>query len=395
MILRLRTSFGSGVGFHAWRSRPILVVSVVISALVVAAIGVTVLSRSPAPETDAAPVASLVVSLGRPIPQVWPSVVEASGSITAWQEVVIGAQIGGLQLQEVRVNVGDRVRHGQVLAVFDPTAPRAEAARLAAVLAQAEAEADQAEANRLRAESLTDSGAISSQERLRYATEAQTAKAGVQAARAALEAQREQLRYAVVRAPADGVITARTTTAGSLGGVGEELVRMIRNGRLEWRGELTAAQLSRVAEGQMVELDLPDGGQARARIRQRAPSLDAETRLGMVYADVTEPGSARAGMYAGGRIRTTDAPAITVPAESVVLRDGRHYVYTATPEGDHLIVRARAVTLGRRQRDDIEIQPGEIGDARIVVQGAGFLKDGDRVREARSVTVNDGARPAA
>lgn len=379
---------------HSWSRRRVMVASALAGAAAVA-IGVGFLVRPPAPTPEVASGASLVVSLAAPRLQAWPSTIEASGSVAAWQETIIGAQIGGLQLQEVRVNVGDRVRRGQILAVFDPAAPRAEAARLTAALAQAEAAAGQAEVNRLRAESLADSGAISTQERLRYATEAETAQAAVQAARAALEAQREQLRYAVVRAPADGVIVARVATPGSLGGVGQEMFRMIRQGRLEWRGELTAAQLSRVASGQVVELDLPDGSQARARVRQRAPSLDPQTRLGLVYADLVEPSAARAGMYAGGRILLPETFAVTVPAASVVLRDGRHYVYAATPRDGDLVVRALEVTPGRRRGAEVEIERGVLGDARVVERGAGFLKDGDRVREARPARVGAATRPAA
>ena len=352
------------------------------------------LSFADSAPAEAASPASMTVALGATREQAWPDTIRASGAVAAWQEVIIGAQIGGLQLREVRVSVGDRVRRGQVLATFDPASPRAEHARLAAVLAQTQALEAQAMAEQRRAEGLAASGAVSAQELLRLATEAESAQANMAAARAALDAQNEQLRYVEVRAPDDGVITARAATPGSLGGLGQELFRMIRQGRLEWRGELTAAQLSRASPGQAVELTLPDGGVALGTIRRIAPSLDPRSRLGLVYADLTGPGGARAGMYAQGRILLPTTPAITAPAAGVVLRDGRHYVFTVSQSGEHLRVKANPVLVGRRQGAEVEILGRLPPNSRIVISGAGFLKEGDLVREGRPATaVPDPAQP--
>src|SRR5690606_25905749 len=117
-----------------------------------------------------------------------------------------------------------------------------------------------------------------------------------------LASKRLQLRYTDVIAPDDGVISARRATLGAVCEAGEELFRLIRKGRLEWRGELTAAQLASVAKGQLVELALPDGSAAAAEVRETAPSLDARSRLGLVYADLIPGSQARAGMYANGQI---------------------------------------------------------------------------------------------
>ncbi|MFC7379169.1 efflux RND transporter periplasmic adaptor subunit [Brevundimonas sp. GCM10030266] len=364
------------------RPRTWWIASAAVVGLGLAGVVVLGLSGPAAGEPEAGPRPSITVTLGAAEMRMWPSTLEASGAVAAWQEVILAAQIGGLRLTEVRVNVGDRVRRGQVLAVFDAAAPRAEAARLEAALAQAVAAARRGDADFDRARSLAGSGALSDQEVLRYATEAESARAGVQAARAALDAAREQLRYVVVRAPDDGVIAARSATVGSVGGVGTELFRMIRQGRLEWRGELTAAQLARVSVGQWVELRLPDGSAARARVRQTAPALDESTRLGVVYADLVTPGSARAGMYARGTVMMPETPAVVAPARSVVLRDGRHYVYTTTRQGDLLATRAHQVTPGRRQDGEVELVQGAPVTP-FVVDGAGFLKDGDLVRQTR------------
>ena len=81
----------------------------------------------------------------------WPSVLEASGAILPWQEATVAARVAGLPLVEVRADVGDVVRRGQLLARYDDATVRADLARAEAALSQAQASAQAAEANRDRA----------------------------------------------------------------------------------------------------------------------------------------------------------------------------------------------------------------------------------------------------
>ncbi len=269
------------------------------------------------------PAPAMTVTSASPRAVRWSATLEASGVIAPWQEASIGTQIGGYQLIDVRVNVGDQVKKGQLLAVLDPDLLRADEAQL-------EATFEQAEANRLRAIKLKSTGAISDQEVLQFVTAARTAVA-------ALDAKRLQLRYTHIVAPDDGAISSRTATLGAVMPVGQELFRLIRANRLEWRGELTAPQLVQVKAGQRIAITLPDGSSASAKVRRTAPSLDSQSRLGIVYADLDTGSAARAGMYANGRVVLSDTPALVVPAESVVIRDGRSYVIqladaSATPK---------------------------------------------------------------
>jgi RND family efflux transporter MFP subunit len=351
------------------------------------ALALLVIVRAPG-EAQAAtrPAPAMTVTLARVARADWDSTLEASGAIEPWQEAVLGAQTSGLRLLEVRANVGDTVRRGQVLARFDAAVLRAGQAELQATLAQAEAAARQAATNRQRVQSLRDSGGVSRQEVLQYETQADTSAAQVSVVRAQLESRRLLLDHAEVRAPDDGVISARGATVGAVAESGQELFRLIRQGRLEWRGELTAGQLARIAPGQRIALRLPDGSGAGARVRQSAPRLDPQSRLATVYADI-DPGSrARAGMYAAGRVVLERLPALVLPAASVVIRDGRSYVFKAGPDAGQAIVAAHAVRVevGRRQGDSVEILGSVAEGERVVVQGAGFLKDGDSVRVAHA-----------
>lgn len=323
-------------------------------------------------------VPALTVTTATPRREVWAETLTASGAIEPWQETSIGPQVGGYQLIEVRVNVGDHVRRGQVLARLDSSLLRAEEAQLLA-------EFEQAEADRKRALALQLERAISDQEVLQFVTAARVAAA-------LLASKRLHLKYTDVLAPDDGVISARTATLGAIAPAGAELFRLIRGGKLEWRGELTAAQLSEIVEGQLVELALPDGSVATARARKTAPMLDGR-RLGLVYADLVSGSRARAGMYCSGQVIVARTAALVIPAESVVIRDGRTYVLkvadsTATPS-----VSLQPVTLGRRHGDDTEVVRGLAGAESLVRAGAGFLSDGDIVRLAAARTSSSTAVP--
>jgi len=323
------------------------------------------------------PVPALTVTITRPEHAVWPMTLEASGAIAAWQEASIGAQVGGYRVIDVLVNVGDQVAKEQVLARFDPALLQADEARLAAG-------EEEAKANEQRVLRLQKSGAVSDRDVLQFVTQAKATKA-------LLESNRLQLRYTEVLASDDGVISSRTATLGAVVPVGQELFRLIRQNRLEWRGELTAAQLAYVDIGQQVELILPGGGAAKATIRQMAPSLDPQSRLGVVYADIAPGSRARAGMYVDGKVIIGRGEALVVPSASVTIRDGRNYVLKLTEDSTTPRVSLQPVTIGRRRADQIEIVDGARRDDRLVVAGAGFLNEGDLVRIA---DINDTNRTA-
>lgn len=343
------------------------------AALLLAAFGIGyVLLAGEDPENAAATHLhpALTVTAVAPRHVTWADNLAASGVIAPWAEASIGTRIGSYQLIDVRVNVGDQVTAGQVLARLDPALLHAEEASL---LAQHE----QAAANERRAQRLKATGAISDQEALRLATEARTAAA-------LLAAKRLELDYTSILAPDEGVISARMAMLGAVVPAGQELFRMIRQNRLEWRGELTAAQLNAVERGQPVALVLPDGSAARAVVRQIAPALDDQSRLAIVYADLVPGSSARAGMYAKGQIGAGESPALIVPAECVVIRDGRSYVMILAAAGETSSVALRAVMTGRRNGDSVEILQGLSSAERVVLRGAAFLNDGDAVGVANA-----------
>ncbi len=345
-----------------------------IAALVIVGAAVAMRFRAPPPTANAGPPPVLTVTSASPRTVTWADTIEISGAIVPWQEAIIGPQISGPQITEVLAEVGDQVKKGEVLARLDKALLRADEAVLLASF-------EQADANYQRAVALKERGFISEQNILSLETQMKTT-------RAQLEAKRVQLRYADIVAPDDGVISARNATLGAIASPSQELFRLIRQNRLEWRGELSARHLTEVKAGQDVRLTLPSGGEATAKVRQSAPALSADARLGTVYADLAPGSEAHAGMYATGKIIIDQRPALVVPSEGVILRDGRTYVLQLEEDGDVSKVTMRAVETGRREGSEVEVVSGLEPTARIAVRGAGFLNDGDHVR------LSEGPKPA-
>jgi RND family efflux transporter MFP subunit len=305
----------------------------------------------------------------------------ANGNVAPWQEAIIGSESNGLRLADVRVNVGDVVKKGDVLAVFSSDTVDADVAQSQAALLEAQANGGEAIANAKRARNLGDSGALSQQEITRYFAAEGAAKARIASAKANLTAQKLRLKYTKVVAPDSGIISARSATVGSVVGVGAELFRMIRQGRLEWRAEVTASELSRIKPGAKVLVKAANGSELTGRVRMIAPTVDLQTRTALVYVDLPPSLSAsapfKAGMYASGQFDMGVSNAVTLPQQAIVIRDGFSYVFRLN--ADSRVSQVKVVT-GRRLADRIEVVKGLTPDATIVVSGAGFLNDGDLVR---------------
>lgn len=333
-----------------------------------------------APAEAAAPRPALAVTATVPESMELAQTLAANGSLAAWQEAVLGSETSGLRLAEVRVNVGDVVKKGQVLAVFADATVQAELARLKAGLLEARAQAAEAEGNADRARTLDRSGALSQQQIQQYLAAAQTAQARVEAARAALAAQQVHLRNTQVVAPDAGVISSRTATVGSVLNAGTELFRLVRQGRLEWRAEVASSELARIAPGTPAVVTAASGAQLRGTVRVVAPTVDPQTRNALVYVDLPDAarvGAAKAGMFARGEFALGASRALTVPLAAIVPRDGFNHVLVLQPDSR---VRLAKVQTGRRVGERVEITSPLPPDARIVARGAGFLNDGDLVR---------------
>nr|WP_229425224.1 efflux RND transporter periplasmic adaptor subunit [Massilia sp. Se16.2.3] len=346
---------------------------------------------------DAAPTPALTVTTGRPATASLPLRLGANGNVAPRQEAIVGSESGGLRLLDVRVNVGDVVKKGEVLAVFSADTVNAEVAQARAPLQEAQANAAEAAANARRGEALRASGAMSEQQVAQYVTAANTAAAAwVAAARATLSQQQLRLRYTQVVAPDSGIISARSATVGAVVGVGTELFRLIRRGRLEWRAEVTASDIGRIKPGTKVTVKAANGSEVAGKVRMVAPTVDPQSRTALVYVDLPPALSAnaplKAGMFAGGEFELGASSALTVPQTAIAVRDGFSYVFRLNTDNR---VSQLKIDTGRRLGERIEVVKGLAADTPIVVSGAGFLNDGDLVRNVAAPAPAKAAKVAA
>lgn len=397
-----------------FKQKPLVFVAITAAVLVLCVVAY-IFSKSGGEKTkkDDAPKPALTVTTVKPSQASLPIKLAANGSIAAWQEAIIGSESNALRLTDVRVNVGDRVRAGQVLATFSLESVQAEVAQSSASLAEAEANALDAAGNAEKARTLQASGALSEQQINQYNTAEKTARARLEAAKALLLVQQVKLRQTRLLAPDDGIISARTATVGAVVGAGTELFRMIRGGRLEWRAEVTSSDLGRIAAGTPAILIAANGATVKGRVRMIAPTVDPLTRSALVYVDLPAsstgggpsrktgqpqarpllpegiPRQAQAqldaasvsaplkpGMFAKGEFDLGTSSAMTVPQQTVVIRDGFSYVFVLGADSHVSQVK---IVPGRRLGDQLEVVSGIKPDVELVASGAGFLNDGDLV----------------
>lgn len=334
-------------------------------------------AQGTAPKAQARP--ALTVTVTRAQTQNLSQRVSANGTVAAWQEASIGAEIGGLRLTEVRVNVGDQVKAGQVLAVFAADNVLAEINQAKAAMNEAKAVAAEAQANADRARALQPSGVISAQQFNQSLTAEATAKARVESAQALMAVHELRLRQTQVKAPDSGVISSRSASVGAVVGLGTELFRQIRGNRLEWRADMVSSDLFQIKAGQKVHIQAAAGGTVTGTVRMVAPTVDGQNRTGTVYVDLPSNAmsSLKPGMYARGDFEFGSSSAAMVPQQSVVIRDGFSQIFVVQADQR---VKLYKVNLGRRQGEWLEVTSGLPAEANVVVRGAGFLTAGDLVK---------------
>lgn len=304
----------------------------------------------------------------------------ANGNIAAWQEAIIGSEVNGLRLTNVLVNVGDVVQKGQLLADFSAESIIAELNQAKASLMEAEAQGKEAINNAERARTLTNTGAMSSQQIDQYTTAADTTKARIEVAKAAVATQQIRLNNTKIFAPDSGIISSRSATVGAVVGAGTELFKLIRQARLEWRAEVIANDLAKIKVGMQANLVSADGASLKGKVRQVSPTVDLQTRNALIYVDLPANTSAKAGMFAKGEFVMGYSSTLTLAQQALVMRDGFTYVFAVKADHGQQIAKQIKVQTGRRIGNLVEIISGITSKQMLVASGGAFLSDNDIVK---------------
>jgi membrane fusion protein (multidrug efflux system) len=294
-----------------------------------------------------------------------------AGRLEPLRTVGVNAQLPGA-LTSVRVEEGDYVTAGQVLAQVD-------ARDIAAQVRSAEASLVLARSTAARSERLW---------RDRIVTEAENQRdaAALASAEATLDQLRTRLGFASVRAPISGVITEKTVERGDVVQGQTRLFTVADVSTLLVRVQVSELEVTGIREGQSagVVVDALDAGRIAGRVRRVFPTADTVTRMVPVEVALTgptvrrlKPGFlARVSFELGAR-----ANVLLVPSGAVVGPNGARAVFAV--RGDR--AERRPVRIGESSGERVEILEGLAAGDTVVVAGADELRDGATVRVVRPV----------
>ncbi|PWK08336.1 RND family efflux transporter MFP subunit [Psychrobacter immobilis] len=321
----------------------------------------------------------------------------ADGTIDAKDKANVSAKVNGVAIERILVEEGDRVKAGQVLAIFDTDAMEQQVLQAEADVAEAEATLANASADAARVLPLIDIDAISKQEADRYRTAKLQAQAALQASKARLSTQRLSVDNATVVAPVSGVISEKMAEVGMVAG-GEPLFTIIKGGILEWRADIDPKLVGEVSVGTPVRVSLPDGDTVMGKVSRIAPTADNNRQI-TIYASLAANAKVRAGMYQTGEFLLGSASTQTVPNSAIVSNDGYDYVMlvtnVTTQDGQTMgRIKQQRVTLGERLGENVAVLEPLPSDSQIVKQGGSFLNDGDLVRIVDGVSQTSTAAQA-
>lgn len=310
----------------------------------------------------------------------WPIAIAAQGEILPWEVAVLSAKTEAIAATEISVLEGDLVEKGQILARFDDRLLRAELARAKAELAQATANYRLAAANLKRFDQLRTKQTISEQDYELVANEAAVAAATRDQAAAAVHLAEIKLADALVTAPDTGKILERNIESGEVPQPGQVLFRVLRQQKLEWAAKVDALELAMVKPTMPAQILLQNPASAHptiinGEIRSVSPQLNNNSRTAKVRVLLEGTPEIAVNTYAEGKIFVGNSEALVVPANCLVIRDGKTWIFKVTRNQVEQI----QVAVGRRQQHEIEIKSGVNAGDILVQEGAGFLNHGDKV----------------
>ena len=304
-----------------------------------------------------------------------PRVIVASGTVSAWEEVPVGAETGGLTAVGVYVDEGTYVRQGQVLVKLNDALLQAQLRQQQAGVQTAEANAARDDAALARAQELKTRGFLSQASLDSALADQRASQANLASARAALSETRTRLAQSEIKAPVSGQIISRSVTKGQIVAAGTELFRMVRDGRLELDAQVPETDLPALRAGQTATVNSNESVTTTGTVRIVTPQVDAQTRLGLARITLSPASGLKTGMFARASIDAGAQPATVVPTGAVLYRNNKSGVFVLDAQS---AAHFRPVTVLSRRDDQTSVSGIEPG-VRVVVQGAGFLNDGDKV----------------
>jgi RND family efflux transporter MFP subunit len=339
-----------------------------------------------------------------------------AGQFQPYQEVDLHAKVSGY-IREIRVDIGDRVKQGEVLAVLEVPELDAQLQGTQAAVRHSQAQIQRAQGE-LQREEATHEALHSEYKRLAQAAELrpgliaqqelddalakdQSSEAQVLAAKSALEAAQQQLDeakaenarvrtlfdYSTITAPFTGVVTWRYADTGSLIQAGTSsstqsmpVVRVAQSDLLRLRMPVPESDVPYIEKGGRVQIHIDATGKTvTGKIVRFTRSLDSSTRTMTTEVDIPNPDlTLSPGMYAETTIQLQARKNVLIlPAQAVVQNQSSTYVLVLNGQDQ---IQQRDVSIGLQTPNEMEIASGlEEGD-RVIAAGQSNFQVGQTVR---------------
>lgn len=223
-----------------------------------------------------------------------------------------------------------------------------------------------------------------------------SAKAGVRSATARVQQLKTQLGQTILRAPVSGIVAEKLARVGDITGVApqtqvgtvvggnQKLFSIIRQGNLELQAEIPTVQLSQIKVGATAQItsDVDNRVKLQGKVREIEPVINQQRREATVKIDLPPTNLLKPGMFARASIVTDTNMGLAVPQKAILSQpDGSAIVFTI--DGDDIVTSQKVETGEILKGGKVEIKSGlQIGKS-VVVAGAGYLKDGDKVKVAK------------
>jgi RND family efflux transporter MFP subunit len=303
------------------------------------------------------------------------------GNVQAYVETPIYARTNGY-LKRWYVDIGGRVRAGQLLAEIDAPEVDQELRQAEATQAQAQANLDLARTTAERWQNLLKSDGVSQQEVDQNVGAYKARGADLRAAAANVQRLKDLQSFKEVRAPFSGVVTARNVDVGALiaNGNSQQLFRLAQTNTLRVYVNVPQVYSRSILSGLAADLQIPEFPHRifPGKVTRSAGAIDPASRTLLTEVQVPNPsGALLPGAYAMVRFHLALVdPPLVVPSSALLFRSQGAQVAVVESQGT---IHLRSVTLGRDLSTSMEILSGLSASDSIVLNPPDSIADGDPV----------------
>lgn len=306
-----------------------------------------------------------------------------AGEVKGRYESQLAFQVGGKVIQR-HVDLGSRVKAGNVLLEIDAKDIKESENMAAAQVEAAKAQLVLAEANLNRYRKLYEKAAVSQAQYDQFRTSYDSALAAVRQAEAQYAQSKNAFLYSRLTADADGVISSVAAEAGQVVAAGQTVVTLVRDGDLEIEIQLPENRLQSVVEGTPATVTFwaQDGLTVTGSVREIAPVADPASRTYKVRVSLVQPPvEVRLGMTANVIFTSEKQGIFTIPLSAIYQTDETPKVWVVEDQ----TVRLQPIAIDGFGDDRVRVLSGLYGGEVIVTAGVHKLREGQQVRPLEGV----------